>query len=215
MGAKTWMLIYADSNAREALKGQPALDREATLRLAERLFVGEKLEFIKDRDLCFTCPPENELHIGCFAGVSVIAAKEFMIDKPSTLPQAFIEAGGSGKIYFHAMHSVVDWFAFAIWSKGTLIRSLSLSPDDGILEDIGPRLPFEEPYWSGQHSLSDDGEEDTYPFAFHPLELGEAALKDFFGYQIEGLVDATQIDPESIPLISYKRSKSRWWKFWK
>ncbi|MGW3628080.1 DUF6928 family protein, partial [Streptomyces sp. NPDC000880] len=29
------------------------------------------------------------------------------------------------------MHSVVDWLAFAVWEDGRLIRSLSLSPDDG------------------------------------------------------------------------------------
>jgi hypothetical protein len=49
------------------------------------------------------------------------------------------------------MHSVVDWFAFAVWQDGRLKRSLSLSPDSGVLEDIGAKLPFEEPYWSGKH----------------------------------------------------------------
>lgn len=57
-------------------------------------------------------------------------------------------------------------------------------------------------------------EDDAYPFPFHPLELGEAALKDRFGYQLEGQIDASLLDPESIPLIRYKRSRSPWWKFW-
>lgn len=215
MGAKTWMLVYADSNARQALKAQPQLDREATLQLANKLFSGENLEPLEDGDLLYTSPPDDELHIGCFAGVSVIAAKEFGIDYPSTLPQAFIEAGGSGKIYLHAMHSVVDWFAFAVWCNGRLVRSLSLSPDSGILEDIGQRLSFELPFWSGQHPAVDDEEEKhAYPFPFHPLELGEAALREFFGYQIEGFLHSTLLEPESIPLVRYKRSRSRW-KFWR
>jgi hypothetical protein len=91
---------------------------------------------------------------------------------------------------------------------------LSLSPDSGILEDIGQRLPFEEPYWSDQHPAVDDEEGEAYPFPFHPLELGEAALNDLFGYQLEGLIDSAQIEPESIPLVRYKRSRSRSWKFW-
>jgi hypothetical protein len=37
MGAKTWMLVYAEANAREALRTQPQLDREVTLRLAYRV----------------------------------------------------------------------------------------------------------------------------------------------------------------------------------
>jgi hypothetical protein len=57
------------------------------------------------------------------------------------------------------MHSVVDWFAYAIWANGKLLRSLSLSPVSGILENIGQRLPFEEPYWSGEHPAVDTEEE--------------------------------------------------------
>ena len=215
MGAKTWMLVYADSNAREALGAKPQLDREATQRLASALLPGEKLEPAGDGDLSDTCPPDNELHIGCFPGVSVIAAKEFGIDYPSRLPQRFIAAGGSGTITLHAMHSVVDWFAYAKWSNGKLLRSLSLSPDSGIMEDIGQRLPFEEPYWSGKYPAVDDDEEDAYPFPFHPLDLGEAALRELFGYQLEGYIDASLLEPESIPLVRYRRSRSSWWKFWR
>jgi hypothetical protein len=114
----------------------------------------------------------------------------------------------------HAMHSVVDWFAYATWANGKLVRSLSLSPDSGIMEDFGQHLSFEEPYWAGAHPAVDDDEENAYPFPFHPLELGEAALKDQFGYQLEGYIDASLLEPESIPLVRYKRSRSSWWKFW-
>ena len=89
------------------------------------------------------------------------------------------------------MHSVVDWFAYAVWSKGALQRSLSLSPDSGILEDIGARFAFEAPFWSGRHPAHDPGEgDDEYPFPFHPLDLGEAALAELFGYQLEGEMNA-------------------------
>jgi hypothetical protein len=40
MGAKTWMLVLADTNARGALAAKPQLDREATQRLANTLFPG-------------------------------------------------------------------------------------------------------------------------------------------------------------------------------
>jgi hypothetical protein len=215
MGAKTWMLVLADSNARDALAAKPSLDRRATQKLADSLFPGEKLEPIGDGDLSYTCPPDDELHIGCFPGVSVVAAKEFGIDYPSKLHQRFIAAGGNGTVTLHAMHSVVDWFAYAMWANGKLVRSLSLSPDSGIMEDIGQPLPFEEPYWSGAHpAVDDDEDEDAYPFPFHPLELGEATLKDQFGYQLEGYIDASLLEPEPIPLVRYKRSRSPWWKFW-
>jgi len=83
VGAKTWMLVYANRKVEEALKGAPRLDTDATLKLATKLFPGEKLELIGDGDLSYTCPPDNELHIACFPGVSILAAKEFGIDYPS------------------------------------------------------------------------------------------------------------------------------------
>lgn len=215
MGAKTWMLVYAKSSVREALKDYPPLDREATQRLAISLFPGEKLEALEDGDLSYTNPPDNELYAGCFPGVSVVAAEEFGIDYPSRLQQRFIDAGRDGTIYLHAMHSVVDWFAFAVWVKGKLVRSLSLSPDSGIVEDIGQRLPFEEPYWAGKHPALDEEEDPSaYPFPFHPLELGEAALRQFFGYMIEGPIDPALIEAESIPLMRFTRTRARW-KFWR
>lgn len=212
MGAKTWMLVYAQGNVAEVLKSRPPLDRETTLTLARRLFPKDKLEPIGDGDLSNTCPPDDELHIGCFPGVSILAAKEFGIDYPSKLPEPFISAGRDKTVFLHAMHSVVDWFAYAQWINGQLIRSLSLSPDSGILEDIGQKLAFEEPFWSGQNPATGDNEDD-YPFPFHPLELGEVALKELFGYQLEGYLDAALLEPESIPLVKYKRLSSRW-RFW-
>lgn len=137
MGAKTWMLVYANAKVGEALRGSPQLDHDATLQLATILFPKDKLEPIGEGDLSYTCPPDDELHIGCFSDVSILAAREFGIDYPSKLPASFISAGGSRAVYLHAMHSVVDWFAFAKWVNGKLVRSLSLSPDNGILEDRG------------------------------------------------------------------------------
>jgi hypothetical protein len=195
MGAKTWMLVYADGDAAEALRGSPQLDRDETRTLVDALFPKEKLEPIGDGDLGYTSPPDHEIHAGVFPGISIVAPKEFGIDCPSELPLPFIRFAGSGTLYLHAMHSVVDWFAFAKWTGGKLVRYLSLSPDSGIMEDIGQKLPFEEPFWSGRHRFSDDR---NYPFAFHPLDLGGAALKEFFGYQLEGPIDAALLEPGTI-----------------
>ncbi len=215
MGAKTWMLVFANRNAREALACRPQLDRAQSEKLARKLFPGEKLEALGDGSLLETSPPDDELCVGCFPGVSIIAAKEFGIDHPSELPARFISAGGNGTVTLHAMHSVVDWFAFAQWSNGKLLRSLSLSPDNGVLEDFGPKLAFEEPFWAGEHPAVEENEEDDYPLPFHPLDLGEAALSSLFGFFLESTSAATTplFDPESIPLIRFKRSRSRW-KFW-
>jgi hypothetical protein len=216
MGAKTWMLVGASGSARDALAAHPELDRDATMRLAKRLFPKERLEPLEDGNLSYTCPPDDEVHIGCFPGVSVVAAKEFGIDYPSRLDARFLSGLGERTVYLHAMHSVVDWLAFAVWQDGELRRSLSLSPDSGVLEDQGPRLSFELPYWSGEHPAidpEDEDDEDGYPFPFHPLELGEVALKEFFGYQIEGFMDGSILEARSIALMRLRRKPAKF-RFW-
>lgn len=211
MGMRTWMLVHGKGDLKALLKNGPVLDRDATTALLKRLFPSERLQQLEDGDLCSPCPPKDEIVAGCFAGVTILAAKEFALDRPSALPAQFIEALGDGRLVLHATHSVVDFCAFALWQDGALLRSLSVSPDSGIMEDIGPRLPFEAPYWEGKHpALDPEEDDDDYPLGFHPLELADAALLDFFGYQIEG--DAGQLDPERIPLMQFRRKKS-WWPF--
>jgi len=214
MGAKTWMLVYSNGNPKDFLHADPKLDRGATTALVQQLYPSETLVPLDDGDLCFACPPDREIVAGCFPGVTIVAAKEFGIDYPSKLAPRFVDAFSDGTLYLHAMHSVVDWFAFGVWRDGVLQRSLSLSPDSGIMEDLGDRLPFEQAYWTGGHPAVDPGEDPAnYPFPFHPLDLAEAALLAFFGYQLEGVIDPEQIQPERIPLMRFERKKD-WWKFW-
>jgi hypothetical protein len=211
MGAKTWMLVYSDGNVAETLKKNSQLDRDKTIKLTKELFPKENLEQIQDGDLSYTCPPDDIIYSGYFSGVLIIAAKEFGIDFPSKLSYSFLNQKYGKTIHMHAMHSVVDWFAYAVWKNGNLERSLSLSPDNGIIEDIGEKLAFELPYWKGEYPAVDPKEE--YPFKFHPLDLGEAALSEFFGYVLEGAYESSLFEPEDVPLLGFKRVKP-WWKLW-
>jgi hypothetical protein len=98
-------------------------------------------------------------------------------------------------------------------SASLVIRSLSLSPDSGIIEDIGPHLSFEEEYWSNMHPAVDpEDEEESYPLAFHPLDFGENVLLHLMGYQYEGVVSLNKVDPENI--IMHCFHKINWWKIW-
>lgn len=213
MGAKTWMLVYSNGDAAGTLRRKPRLDRAKSVAVAKQLFGSSRLEEVEDVDLSDTSPRGRDIHVGCYDDVRVVAAKEIGIDRPSQLKPLFLNPQLGSTVCLHAMHSVVDWFAYAIWRDGALVRSLSLSPDSGIMEDIGTAQEFEEPYWSGANPvLDDDDEADAYPFVFHPLELGEAALLAMFGYQLEAYVDASQVQPEEFSLLRFKRPRK--WKFW-
>lgn len=211
MGAKSWMIAYSDGTPREALVQRPELDEVATDRLVETLFQRDAPERIGRTDLFGINPPDKEIVAGVFPGVAVIAAKEFGLDNPSELNERFVRLAPASRIYLHAMHSVVDWFAFAVWVDGRLQRSVSLAPDFGVVEDIGDRLPFEVPYWTGAHPAVDDDEE--YVFPFYPLDLAEATLDDLFGFALEGLPRDPFVDPDEIEMLRYRRTRP-WWKFW-
>jgi hypothetical protein len=198
------MLVYvsAGSSVREALRAAARLDRPATTQLARVLFPHEQLQPLEDGDLSSTYPPGGVVLVGCFPQVSIVATRELAIDRPSRLPLRFLQAGGrSATVTLHVMHSVVDWFAYAQWVDGQLVRALSVAPDGGVLEDLGARMAFEAPWWGGEHRM----EEADYPLPFHPLELGEAALAALFGYQLEGPEVEGMLDPQGIPLARYRR----------
>jgi Family of unknown function (DUF6928) len=208
MGAKTGILAYTDSDLPSLLRSVPAPQPAAVVELITRLFPQwEILEPAGESTLDeATYPPEGFTYAAVFPGAEILCDQRFMLyDKPSQLPQQLIDASRGRRLILHAMHSVVDWFAYAVWDNGQLIRSLSLSPDDGIIENIGDSYPFEQPYWAGQHPVEpmfDDGE--PYPLPFHPLELGEEALLALFGFQIEGYLDRNQIDAEQVPLLGFR-----------
>lgn len=223
MGAKTWLICLSDGKPVATLLKYPPLDRDASDALARKLFPGFRLEALTDADLLNACPPEDQVMVGCYPGLTLIAASDLALDNPSQLESRFHDAAPHCAMHLVAMHSVVDWLAFAVWRDGRLQRALSVAPDSGIVEEVGPRLPFELPYWSGEHPANDpDDEEDDYPLPFHPLEMGEAVLQEFFGYQIEGAYNgSSDLDPNKIALLRYRRIRTAkpaktkpWWKIW-
>lgn len=219
MGAKTCLLGFSDGDLARELSALPPLDRAASTALAAALFPNDELEPLPDGTLNHTYPLDGEVLVARFGTSGVAIATDFTVDQPSQLPETFLRAaGGARSIHLHAMHSVADWLAFAIWQDGQLLRSLSVAPDSGVLEDIGERLPFELPFWRGEHPAHDPEElaagQEPYPLPFHPLELGEVALREFFGFTIEGFIAGEQLDPDAMALMRFKRKRSllRFWK---
>ncbi|WP_422011256.1 DUF6928 family protein [Roseateles sp.] len=220
MGAKTCMLAFSNGDLPRELAALPAPDRAGSVAFAAALFPKDKLELLADSTLSNTYIAEDEVLVSRFGTAGIAIAHDFALDRPSQLPPSFLRATVDAQtVCVHAMHSVVDWFAFAVWKNGVLVRSLSVAPDSGILEDIGDRLPFEMPFWAGEHSADDpedlEAGEEPYPIPFHPLELGEVALREFFGFTIEGVMDADQLNPEAIALLRFKRKKRSLLSFWK
>ncbi|SCE17298.1 hypothetical protein GA0115240_142153 [Streptomyces sp. DvalAA-14] len=209
MGAKTGLLIFSDGEAPPALRGARVVDGEATAELLQRLYPGWVVE--PDDGMALgeaTYPADGVCYAASFPGVDVICDRRLMSLRPSVMPEHLLEASGGRRVFFHAMHSVSDALTFAVWENGELVRSLSLSPDDGIVENIGAPYDFEAPYWAGEHPVEPDPDwgdgQPAYPLAFHPLELGEEALRMFAGFILEGRRSPADVDPDAVPLNGYR-----------
>ncbi len=194
MGAKDWMLLYADGEIEPILRSVPAIDRDATQALVRRLYPAHRLAEIADGTLLEQAnPPNGQIYAGCFPGLATVCTSDAALDRPSQLHRRFLDEAAGQTVYLHAMHSVVNWFAYAVWpGDGTVRRALSHAPDYGIIEDIGTPLAFEEPYWAREGpAVTGDGDKPPYLFPFDPLDLAEGALRALFGFNYEGPASTT------------------------
>lgn len=110
------------------------------------------------------------------------------------------------------IHSVVDLCQFEVRTEDgrvqrRLLMTSDMPPAEVSAAAVGQPLPFEVPYWAGEHPLADPGG-GAHPF--HPLELGEAALAWMFGTYGEGAPpDDVQrglgelTDPEEVPMYGF------------
>jgi hypothetical protein len=209
LGAKTGFLVYADGDVPGLLREVGTANLERTADMMRRLYPGWEIEESKGSNLWSgVYPPEGTAYAASWPGVEVIGDQGVMIDAPSELPEHLVAASAGRRLVLHAMHSVADWLAFAVWEDGRLVRSLSLSPDSGIIENIGEPLPFELPYWAGDRPVDvipwPDEDEEPYPLPFHPLELGEDALRALCGFVREGLPEPDDIDTDTIRLHGFR-----------
>ncbi|USX49716.1 hypothetical protein [Lentzea sp. HUAS12] len=205
MGAKDWMLFYASDDVSKVLRASPKLDREATEAFVRRLYPSHDITPIEDGNLHHANPPEGKVYAAVFPGLSIICTWDAAGDGWEDLPAHFVTEATGRTLYLHAMHSVVDFFSYAIWEPdGTLRRAYSLSPDSGVITDIGTPLPFEEEFLAGDEEfLASLDPDDDYPFRFHPLELAEAALHELFGFSYEGPWEEGDPELEDIVLAGY------------
>ncbi len=185
MGGKTAMLVYADDAVVPALQRTTSTDAGEAAAAVRRLWPEYDVRAVDDEEPWALAegiyPPEGTTCALAVPGLAIVCDQRVVVDRPSEFPGRFVAAGTGRRVIYHAMHSAVDWLAFAVWEDERLVRSLSLAPDFGIIEDLGGHLPFELAYWNGDHPAGED-----YPLPFHPLQLGERAMGEFFGFYAEG-----------------------------
>ncbi|GAA2502405.1 DUF6928 family protein [Winogradskya humida] len=205
MGAKTALLAFTQGDLRPVLLGTGAADRVKAEHLVREIHPGYAVTPIEDGVLGDWCyPPDDVTYVAMLPGAELLCDRRLILDRPSELPEELLRAGAGRRIIVHGMHSVSDWLCFAVWEDGVLVRSLSLSPDGGIVENIGEPYDFERPYWAGGHPVGSTLTGSPYPLPFHPLELGEDALRALFGFILEGRREPDDVDPFDVPVHGFR-----------
>jgi hypothetical protein len=204
MGWKTAILLACDGEPAQCLRTLGELDPPATADLVAGAYPGWMAAPAEGRSFRYAVYPPREIaYAGRFRSGDIICDQEFMLDYPSRLPPHLVALSAGRRVILHTMHSVVDFFAFGVWEDGTLIRSLSMAlggPRPGIMENIGRPLPFEEPYWAGEHAIG-----EGYPLPFYPLDLAEpTAMRALFGFSLGEPPLPGEVDAKGIQLDGFR-----------
>lgn len=73
--------------------------------------------------------------------------------------------------------------------------------DQGIIEDIGEPREFESPFLAKRQAVI-----DRHPgrLGFHPLDLGQEALRFLFGFALEGSPAPSDVDAGLVTMLGYR-----------
>jgi hypothetical protein len=186
----------------DSLRQLPRADAERTAALVAEIFPGYQVEPVQGWPLEESTYPDDDVAYALSApGIDIMCDQRFMLDKPPELPAHVLDVAAGRRVALCAMHSVSDWFAYAVWANGELVRSLSLSLPHRIVEDIGEPLEFEQPFWARRQAATD---RSRGALGFHPLDLGQQAMRFLFGFALEGRPEPDDVDAAQITMLGYR-----------
>lgn len=144
-------------------------------------------------------PDRRDVCVGSLEHGLLVATRDAALFNPTKLARRYLKL--SSTVVLVTQQSVYDMFAFARWSDGALVRSISVNPVGKVWESIGEPEQFENPFWDGERPAEAD-----YPLPFHPLEMAEAAHAAVLGAYIEGTPATGLLNAERIVLDRFARS---------
>jgi hypothetical protein len=128
MGARAALLSFAAGLPRDVLLGYPEPDVAASRALVEAAFPGREIAREADTILdAAIWPTMGSACAGVFGDAAVLTSEDLAVSQPSALTDLVVRLAPERRAYAVFMSSVVDWYAFAVWDRGRLIRSFSAS----------------------------------------------------------------------------------------
>jgi hypothetical protein len=202
MGFNVALLAYTGPTLRLDLS-MPDTRHDQPESFMRRLF--PRTEYISHGSLTLEeggFPLRGQVNIGSFEAGILIATRDAYLFNPRKLHRRYLGLASNRAVVLITQQSFYDMFAYARWVDGTLVRSISVNPVGKVWEDVGDPEPFEVPFWRGERRVDDD----DYPLPFHPLDLGDAALRSVLGLHYEGGPSPGLVSPADVTLHAYRRA---------
>ena len=183
MGWSVALACSTAGGAAEAFRPGLTQDPGAAAALARRLYPDYTVVETGDTVLDFALwPYEDELFVGAYGEALVVCDRRlFRVDDQARgLADEIARAVPGGSCGVLVLHSVVSGCWFRWYEDNRPQRDVFVTADDGVVVDLGDRLPAERPFWAG----IDAGAPDV-PLPFDYEEYGLALAREYlFGQGI-------------------------------
>jgi hypothetical protein len=164
---------------------------------------------------------KKDLYIGRYKNSLIISNLEipvsFYSEKLNETEKKFISLAPHSEIGAFVLHSVVNYWGYAIIQNGQKIRVKSGNGDDGVTIDIGDPLPQEEELLS-KSKVDADGKRLYHLDSDSDEPYTEDQVGEEFVFQMYRRYFGEQLDhdDELIEVLckGYSIRVKPWWKFW-
>ncbi|MCW2946813.1 MAG: hypothetical protein JWR24_3530 [Actinoallomurus sp.] len=159
----------------DAFRQGLAPDPDAAADLARRLYPRVSVVETGDTVLDFALwPYEDELFVGAYGHALIVCDRRLFCvdDQARTLADEIAKALPGASCGVLVLHSVVSGCWFRWYDRNRPQRDVFVTAEDGVVVDLGDRLPAEAPFWK----RIDDGAEDV-PLPFDYEEYGLALAR--------------------------------------
>lgn len=192
------LIAVSDGLPRDDLASRPIGSVDESRRAAESVLPGLVGEQLPDGNLAEDCYPSEGIYAGTFGNTWVVASQH------QALYDWAPPFDGGRNAYRVFMQSVVSAAGFAYWGADGSSREFGGSWEDGAPINGGENLPFELPFWAGERDEFGEATElHGSDMPFNPMDLGEEALRAFFGFVGEGVPGPGDLDAFEIGLHGF------------
>lgn len=178
-----WSVALACSSVADpvrAFRSGLVQDPDAAAALARRLYPRSQVAETGDTVLDFALwPYEDELFVGAYGRALVVCDRRLfgVDDQARALADEIARALPGASCGVLVLHSVVSGCWFRWYTGDRTRRDVYVTADDGVVVDLGERLPAEEPFW---RAVGDGASDVPLPFDYEEYGLA-LAREHLFG----------------------------------